>query len=417
MKRPTHALMTAYLVSIAGSAVGMTGCQGETDNGSSANKPFRDKWRVEHEGEFKPLDDEGMVAIQNILIGNMLGSADNFINRGDVIVKFDGEPDTIKIEFRRFTYSTDEEAANEVFDKLQLWAYNANTGSPKKPDDMEEDARCGGENADGEPYPWQDGCAIFVYYDGMAQLKRAGVDIRVTLPPDYHQDISIETADNVEEFSYPNRGNVCIEGLAATVDVQMQSGEAYVIANPTEVAGQLNPYPKCPEDLVQMCVEFQDLMTMEPAAWDKDCPCINQGYEPGTVKVTALKPASANITVDVPSSLWTSFRAENTGKNELSGDHCDATIDGFAESAIVYKDNDSNKPWLRSGSINVPPAALAGGFFVSLTSEGCEPVAAVESPKDWDPNGGDPDTELRGKTEVCSGCLAGKSCEDLLPGG
>lgn len=415
MQRRNRAPMF-FSLALAASALA-SGCNDDSSSGGTSNQPFRDKWRVEHEGALELVDAEGNVAIQKLIIGNMLGSNDNFVNRGDVIVKFDGAPGTIKIEMRRFTFSTDESAANEVFDKLQMWAYNSNTGTPKKPKDMDEEARCGGENDKGDPYPWQDGCAIYVYYDGLSQLARAGADIRVTLPPDYHEDITIETSDNVEEFSYPNRGNVCVEGLAATVDVKMQSGEAFVTAAPQTIGGELNPYPKCPEDLVAMCVAYTDPMTGEAAAWDKNCPCLNGGYEPGTIKVASVEPYAANITADIPASLWTSFRAENAGKNELSADHCDAAIEGFDPAAIELKDDDEAKPWLRSGVINQPPAALAGGFFVNLTSAGCEPVSAIEAPKDWDPNAGDPEGELRGVTSVCSGCLQGKSCEDLLPGG
>ncbi len=394
--------------SLAFSAL-LAGCP-ESAPGVSSQSPFRDKWRTEHEGEFLALDEEGLPVIGDILIGSSDDSRDNFINRGDVTVTFDGEADRIKIEFRRFTFAESSEAADTIFDKLEMWAFNASTNSPKKPDDMDEEARCGGENEDGDSLPWQDGCAVYVYYDGQNQLQRAGVDIRVTLPADYRQKVTIGTTDNVIEDSYPNRGNVCVQGLDGKADIELQNGLAFVSVVSTTA------YPDCPADLIADCENFVDLNTGEPAAWSKDCGCINNDYDPGNVTVESLEPSSANITVDVPSGLWTSFRAENAGENSLSDKNCPSTIGEIGSIVLDDAANDPNKPWLRAGIANKPEAAPAGGFRVDLKSNGCEAVAEVESPDDWVPDVVDPEADIRGKTEICAGCLSGKSCEDLLPG-
>ncbi len=374
------------------------------------SKPFRDRWRTEHEGEFLVADAAGIPLISNITIGNALGSDGNFVNRGDVIVEFNGDPNTIKVELRRFTSADNEDAAADDFEKLSLWAYNANTNSPRRPADMEENARCSGEDESGDAYAWQQGCAIYLYYDGQTQLGRAGADIRVTLPPDYRQSIAISTADDVREDSYPNRGNVCVNGLDGAADIELQNGLVFVSVV------SASAYPACPADLVDDCENFDDPETDGPDAWSSDCGCINLGYDPGSVQVESLSPSAADIVVDLPQDLWTSFRAENTGTNSLQGTFCPATIGDIGDVEFTDGGNDSAQPWRRQGSANQPPAAPVGGFRLDLKSNGCEAVGAVESPADWDPAVVDPDAEIRGEIELCSGCLGGMSCEDLLPG-
>jgi hypothetical protein len=379
------------------------------------SEPFRDKWRVVHEGPFQVLDDSMQPNITGLTIGNALGYNDNFVNRGDVIVEFNGDADRIKIEFRKFTFADGTDGAADDFDKLSLWAYNASQGTPKKPADMDEEARCGGEDDNGDPLPWLDDCAIYVYYDGLSQLKRSGADIRVTLPANYREDVAISTADSVEEDTYPNRGNICVSNLNASVQAELQSGLAFVTLAP-----DTTPSPKCqvisPENYMD-CVNYVNPDTMASEPWSQSCGCIAQGIPFGTVKIDSLKPSSSNITVDVVNpDLWTAFRAENAGMNSLSGKNCPSSIQGL--NMLEYTVMDANAPWRLVGESNHPSdAAPAGaGFSLQLTSNGCEPVAAVESPADWDVEVTDPPSDIRGNVEVCAGCLAGKSCDDLLPG-
>lgn len=393
----------------------MTAC-GDSNGPSTGggSEPFRDKWRVVHEGPFQVFNDDGAPNITDLTIGNALGYNDNFVNRGDVIVEFTGAADQIKIEFRKFTFAETDADAQDDFDKLSLWAYNASTGSPKKPADMEEDTRCGGEDDDGNPLPWLNDCAIYVYYDGLNQLQRSGTDIRVTLPANYRQDLAISTADDVTEDTYPNRGNICVSNLNATVDAELQSGLAFVTLAP-----DTTPSPKCEQSepaKLQDCLDFDDPMTEGPDTWSKSCGCFTGNYELGRVKIDSLKPSSANLTVDtVNPDLWAAFRAENAGMHGPDKD-CASAVEGL--NNLTFSQNDATQPWRLVGEANHPsPAAPAGaGFSLQLTSNGCEPVAAVESPKDWDADVADPESDLRGIVTVCAGCLAGKSCDDLLPG-
>ncbi len=388
---------------------------GDTDGGTPADHdgpaPHRDQWRVVHEGPFVELDEDGEPLIRNLIVGNTLGYNDNFVNRGDVIVQFDGEPGTIRIEFRRFTFAASQADAEAVYDRTSLWAYNSSTGTPKRPVDMDEADRCDGLDADGAPRAWKEGCAVYLYYDGQAQLVRAGADIRVTLPPEYRGALALATSDNVAEDDYRNRGNVCVDRLGGAVDIELQNGIALV-----SIASD-SPYPSCPAELVAQCEAYDDPNTDGPDAWSADCPCINLGYNPGLVKVESLEPSSADITVDVPSGLWTSFRAENAGENTLQGKHCPATIEGLAAVEFSAGMADPNKPWLRGGIANEPPAAPAGGYRIDLKSSGCEAVGAVESPADWEPDVVDANPVLRGEIEICDGCLTGTPCDQLLPGG
>ncbi|HWB82440.1 MAG TPA: hypothetical protein VG755_46075 [Nannocystaceae bacterium] len=372
--------------------------------------PFRDQWKTIHKGRFDVLDDDGNPAISDLTIGLGLGYDKNFTNRGDVIVQFDGPPDTIEIELRRFTFACSEDDAADDFAKLQLWAYNASLGAPLKPDEMDDTHRCGGSDEDGLPDPWLDDCGVYVYYEGLQQLMRAGADIRVTLPPDYRQRVAISTGDDVAEDSYPNRGNVCVSGLDGTLDVDIGSGLAFV-----SLAPGASPMPACPEQLREECESFDDPATEGPDAWALGCGCIAQGYDFGHVKIASRAPSPSTMIVDAPAELWTHFSAENNGVNELAGKHCTATIAGFDQ--VEWMGNDPAQPWKRSGWLNQPSAAPPTGFGVTLASLGCDPVASVESPDDWDADEDDPAAELRGDLTLCTGCLAGTSCADLLPGG
>ena len=410
-----HRVRLASVISPLVLLAAMTACGDTKPPAGGGSEPFRDKWRVVHEGPFQVLDDEGLPNITDLAIGSALGSNDNFVNRGDVIVEFTGAADQIKIEFRKFTFAENDVDAEDDFDKLSLWAYNASTGTPKKPDDMDDEARCAGEDDDGNPRPWLNDCAIYVYYDGQTQLQRAGTDIRVTLPANYRQDISISTSDDVTEDTYPNRGNICVSNLNATVDAELQSGLAFVTLAP-----DATPSPKCQQGdpaLLDDCLNYDDPMTDGPDTWSKSCGCFMPGnYELGRVKIDSLKPSSADITVDVVNpALWAAFRAENAGMHGPDKE-CASTIDGL--NNVEFSQNDATQPWRVVGEANHPsPAAPAGaGFSLQLLSNGCEPVAAVEQPKDWDANVSDPDSELRGAVTVCAGCLGGMSCDDLLPG-
>lgn len=403
MKPVSHVVLTSFCV--LSSTATLAGCAGDKNPMVVAQEPFREDWTVEHEGDFDVLDDEKMPRITSLTIGTPDPFGENFLNRGDVIVDFTGESGRIKIEFRRFTFAANEDAAeDDSYEKLSLWAYNANTTNPKPPKDMEEDADC---TDDAEA--WLDGCAIYVYYEGQNQLERAGVDIRVTLPPDYRQTIDILTSDNTIEDTYPNRGNVCINNLNASADVELESGIAVV-----KMASDVTPAPGCDPASVNDCTNVDDpgtFASME-GLWTKNCACA-KNLDMGSLTVQAKKPYAADITVDAPVDLWTSISAENeAGDGE---DVCPIVQDGFGDRFVPDPmQYDPDEPWRSIGDTNKPSdAALSGGGFAfKLTSADCAPVAAVEDPKDWDPDNDDPEADVRGNIEICAGCLDDNPCEN-----
>jgi len=404
MKRAASNLTLTSLFATATLLALTTGCSDPGGGEENTQQPVRDSWRVEHEGAFVVNDADNLPRIYNLTIGTPNPFGDNFLNRGDVIVEFTGEPDTIKIEFRRFTFAESEAAAEEeVFDKLSLWAFNTGLGTPKRPEEMDEEADCTNEDTG-----WLDGCGIYVYYDGLSQLERAGADIRVTLPPDYRQELDIITSDNLIEDTYPNHGNVCINNINANASVDMQSGVAYV-----KMAADASPAPACDAVGIADCTDtsLNGSIAMTEGLWSPNCLCA-KNQQMGSIAVESEKPYSTDITIDVPAALWTSLNAENeAGAGEVT---CPVTIDG--PTNFVYDETqwDPSMPWRVLGDANKPSdvALVGGGFAVKLVSAECEPVAAVEEPKDWDPNVENPEADVRGFIEVCSGCLD-NPCDDL----
>jgi hypothetical protein len=407
MTPASHRVLTSLYV--LSSAALLAACGDDNNPQAVMQEPIRDEWRTEHEGDIDLIDEDADPAvprINDITIGTPDPFGDNFLNRGDVIVDFTGEEGTIKIELRRFTFANSEaEAEEDIFPKIELWAYNASIGTPKKPSDMEDDEDCTDDAED-----WLDGCGIYVYYDGQEQLQRAGADIRVTLPPDYRQNIDILATDNLIEDSYPNHGDVCINGLNASADVTLESGIALV-----KMAGDVTPAPGCSAVGVNDCTNVEDDTTKAAmdGLWSSECLCAKD-LQMGSLTVEAEKPYSANITVDTPIDLWTSVTAENEaggGDETCPVDVMDNYGDRFVPDEATF---DENEPWRLIGDANKPSeAAIAGGGFAfKLTSAECNPVAAVENPRDWVADG-DPEAETRGFIEVCSGCLSDDPCDEL----
>lgn len=380
-------------------------------------RPFRDGCKKVIDQPFQFVDADGGLQIQALEIGGT-ESSDNFANRGDIIVKY-ADTDRITVEMCRFTMAASDELAEEDFDRLEIWAYDA-TGSPKKPSSMKEEDNC--IDPDGTT-PWLDNCKIRVYYDGQTQLGRAGADLRVTIPRDYIYGIEVTTEDNDQDDDYQNRGSVCIEGLAGSAEVELGSGEAFVI-----LADDLNPMPTCPADLYQECVDV---------GWDRDtCPCITGMYTFASTKITTQDAASADMTVDVPATnpaFWAALQLTNEGQQTKGtapacadddiapGARCDVCVDPSAGAFTIDAALGSDAlrdPWRNRGDLNFPgePADTGAGYLISLTSKVCQAVPATEDPDDFVGlgKGSEQDVNERGNMSVCSGCLRGQSCEDLL---
>jgi hypothetical protein len=355
--------------------------------------PFRDEWRVEVNAEFPYLVD-GEMNISTIAVGGLLRQ-DNFANRGDVIVKADGPEDRILVEMRRFTWRETLEDAQADFAALEL---HAHTGGLKPPQDTADENKCGLRDPnDAESFaPWQDGCSIRLYYMGQTQPSRVGADIRVTLPASYRGAIQIVTDDNDGTEDYLNRGDVCVEGLNGSLDAELESGLAYVILDRNATPG-----PTCDEDAIENCEEWPD------GAWASECACRTFG----SAKITAT--GAANVTVDVPDPLWATFSLDNQGKSQTTTDHCDAEIDWDAADV-----EETDREWKKHGEANHPSeeAPFGGGFGLRAVSKDCSVVQHTDDPNDYvgGGNADEQDSEIRGDIVLCSGCLAGSTCEDLL---
>ena len=404
-----------------------TACNGGGSGGSGSPdiKPFRQSdWQVEAQVPFTHTMDD-MSLISALQIGGRLtgGSNKNFANRGDVIVLFDGPENQITVEFRRFTAAANDAAADEDFKALSLWAFNANQSTPLPPDEMEAEALCNNDTG------WLNNCAIRVYYDGLTQLARAGADIRVTLPPSYQRTVSVITEDNDDDAAYFNRGNVCVDGLRGTADVTLQSGQAFV-----KLAPDVKVAPLCSDDFIARCEAWpcdpgagtcmvgDDLVDEGSQAWANECPCVAQVMEFGRVKVDTHDSAAADMTVDLPSTLWASITAKNEQIGQDSSDpdkHCEVTIDPSLPNFEIIDGPGNDFPWERRGQINYPglPAVAGAGYSVQATSKNCEPVPSTEDPNDYvgAENGSDQESTERGNITICSGCLAASSCDQLLP--
>jgi hypothetical protein len=366
--------------------------------------PFRDEWRVEVDLDFIHVDGSGLPLIFDLAIGGR-ETDDNFANRGDVIVNFDGPANRILVELRRFTLAQSQEQADEDYDDLSLLAYAAPLARPQD-QSVEDDCVASG---------WQNGCEIRVYFDGLSQLKRSGADIRVTLPPDYRHAITVITEDNDEEEDYENRGNVCISNLHATAEVEVENGNVWVA-----LADDATPAPKCSQAEIDACETWtvEDGMgNMIPAPWSPECDCIALGGgEFGRLRVASAEDDASNVVIDLPTGLWAAIAARNESfGQDVAGEHCDASV---TLRDFVPNPTGNDFPWEAFGNVSYPgePAILGAGYSVVATSSSCAQVPFTEHPDEYvgPDNAGLQATGERGNVEVCSDCIT-QSCDELLP--
>ena len=396
-------------------ALGVTGAAGCGGGNTTPTDsvPYRDDWKTEFEGPFPYLDAMGNPQILSISIGGTPYMS-NFTNRGDIIVEF-ADTSTIKIEMRRFTMAADDQEAADDFKALELWSYNA-SGNPKKPADMDPADNC----VKLDNNPWTDNCQIRVFYNGLDQLQRSGADLRVTIPQVYRYALDITTTDNDVDSDYHNRGDVCIQNLNASADVKMGSGRAYVTLSP-----DVTPVPTCSPADVMTCETFTD-GDGNPQTWGPMCPCLAAGDNFGQFEIASDAPSATEMMVDIPTGLWTSMNLQNQGTSQLveppvdsCGQRCDATVSapGFVIDDSIG-DEMTRDPWHEKGAINYPgpPAINGAGYQITMTSAGCAPVSSTEDPAKFVgvDNGDMEHTEEHGNLEVCSGCLQGMSCDQLI---
>ena len=360
---------------------------------------MQDDWTVEID---QPFD---AVAVQTLVIG---GSqyADNFANRGNITVQY-AATDRIRVQMRRFTSASDQSGADADFDRLSLWAYQT-LGNPSPPSQM--DASLGCIDPDGQAQ-WRDGCQIRVYYDGQVQLGRSGADFRVTLPETFTGDLVLGTEDNDADPDYQDRGNVCVEGLAGSGEIELGAGQAFV-----SLAADLNPFPICASEDIQAC---------EEAGWISSCPCLALAGVGNTLVVRGGDGRAADATVDVPEQLWGRYSLRNEMDGQDSdpdapdGAGCVSSVDAGSGVLLPAESTDlSAAPWLNEGLLNQPPEpGLQGaGYGITLQSDRCEVVLGTEHPEDFGGtgNGDQQEAHERGNLSVCAGCVRAVGCEGLV---
>jgi hypothetical protein len=351
---------------VAGAALFVTSVTcggGEGPPPTGENLPFRDEWRVEFTAPF-PYDAQAEAAgIERILIGEPfpnLGAQ----TRGDVIVLFDAAPATIEVEMRRFTFAGDTAEAQEQFDRVSVLA-------------VDEQGRDCTER-------WWDRCTLTTAYDGITQPVRDGADFRVHLPPDFHHRIIVHAFDVSEDVDYPDRGNVCIEAFAGDAEVLLDSGAVFVT-----LSDATTPAPLCVPSELDACLS-QD--------WGGDCAC---PY--GVLRVATRDLQKASVSVDVPPGLWTTMSLTNV---DTEGESCDLSLD------VPGTQLKTETQQHLEGEAGRPDGAKLGseGYGIELRSLQCGVVGWVSGPDQL----GEATEERRGDLRVCSGCLAGASCEELL---
>jgi hypothetical protein len=326
--------------------------------------------------------------VRTLVIGGT-DVGDNFINRGDVEVFFNGPEGQVTVQLRKFTFAPDAAQAQENWDRLIPWNYS---GSVAPPSEENEPENC--------TQAFRDGCQVRVWYNGQTQPVRDGADIRVTLPPSYVGHLDIVTEDNIAEDQYPDRGDVTIKGLRGSAEIELDSGNVQV-----KLADGILEGPTCGPEAVAACEGYLDPDTMDPKPWDTNCGCTDFGQ----VKVASRPERATNVTVDMPGDLWGTANMENAqpGMTKSSDPLCTASVSECqgidACEDLIY---DDNFPWKRQTEFNDPgDAAPAGaGFGFPLKSESCQNVTVVDGPDDFDETA-EPPTEKRGDLVVCSGCL------------
>jgi hypothetical protein len=352
--------------------VSLTACPQPTE--PDASRPFVDDWE-----EVASLPAAQFTLLS---VGDRLAS-DNFSNSGDIEVRYEAGTDKITIEMQRFTVAESQAVADEAFSRMQYWGYNIVT--PEAPSEENMIDSCFNPDPDAV-----DRCYVRVYYDGLFQPVRDGAHFRVTIPAGWDGDLELVTSDNLEEGidTYPERGDILVDGVAGNLLVDLDSGNVDVKLDPNT-----DHYAGCGNN--DACVEMGYIM---------GCGC----SEPTNISIANTSGQASNITVDLGNpDAWYTMILENRGTFSSSDDFvCNATI-----KCSDFGDNCELDPaytgiaYQERAEVNFPGGeAIAGaGIRVSLISESCANIKYADGPDDYDV---DPlPEEKRGELLVCVGCL------------
>ncbi|MCY0989069.1 hypothetical protein OV203_18175 [Nannocystis sp. ILAH1] len=370
-----------------GSGDSETATGGETGTGTTAGEtetpsplppeeigPREGAWEVVVDALPFPLAD-----IRTLTVGRKELDR-NFANRGLVEVLFDHDEETITIETRKYVFGDAVEA--EALERLSLWAFVFSAKPVPRPPKAED---C----TDGA---WKDNCAIYAYYDGQSQPLRTGMDFRVHLPRGYRGELFVTTEDNTSEDSWPRRSDVTVLDLCSGGELDLQAGRAKV-----RMCRDLSPAPACPPESVAACAGFPDGSGRE--AWAPECPCGIDNF--GQLVIRAAEPWAADITLDVPLDVWLNATLQNVAP--MKQPQCLPQLGGCEAPRCILDDTD---PFSPTAEFNYPSDAAphGAGFNFFAVSGGCTLIPFADPGAPWSP-GQTPQEELRGKVQLCSGCL------------
>jgi len=344
---------------------------GDDTTSDEARVPFQDDWREEISGP--------AAQIRKLVVGGKVAN-NNFVNRGNIEVRYVANTDQIKVEMRRFTIAGSELDAEGAFSRMHLWAYNI--ASPKAPSPDDADKAC---FADG-----QTTCYIRSYYDGQLQPVRDGVHFRVTIPAGWDGNLELTTTDNLEAGidTYPARSSILVDGLAGNLTAELDSGNVQVRMDPNT-----KHFSGCASN--DACIA---------AGYPIGCGC----SEPTNVSIATRSGQSSNITVDIgKADAWYTMLLENRGSFSAGSSFvCTADIDCGPFDLCEIDENFEALEYHERAEINYPgtPAIRGAGMRITLISEACANISYASGPNDFDLDSFP--EEKRGDLRACVGCLA-----------
>ncbi len=305
----------------------------------------------------------------------------NFANRGLVEVLFDHDEETITIETRKYVFGDAVEA--EALERLSLWAFVSSAKPVPRPPKAED---C----TDGA---WKDIRRSAAYYDGQSQPLRTGMDFRVHLPRGYRGELFVTTEDNTSEDSWPRRSDVTVLDLCSGGELDLRSaGRAKV-----RMCRDLSPAPACPPESVAAA---RLPRRQRPRGLGPRMPVRHRQLRPARV-IRAAEPWAADITLDVPLDVWLNATLQNVAP--MKQPQCLPRLGGCEAPRYILDDID---PFSPTAEFKISSdAAPHGAGFNFFAVSGAVPSFHSPIPARRGDPGQTPQEELRGKVQLCSGCL------------
>lgn len=317
--------------------------------------------------------------LEHLSIGDR-STNDNFANRGDIEVRYVEGVEQVTVEMQRFTVARSPEIAEASFARISAWAYDLSTPAPPS-------ASMNGDLCFAEG---NDGCYVRAYYDGQIQPIRDGVNFRVTLPAEWRGTLELTTEDNIASGveTYPDRGDVRVDGARGDVAVDLDSGNVEI-----RVSAEIAHYAGCTGS--EAC---------EAAGFDpSQCEC----DQPTNITVANAAGQASNVTIDLGDpGRWYTVDLDNRGSFSAHDAFvCTATIDCAPFDACALDPDFADVEHHTRAELNYPgsPAPAGGGIRIAVVSEDCDNILyAVD---EWDYQADPLPEERRGDLQLCVGCL------------